>query len=270
MARHHEHALCRDRERDFFPEDVGRHAGDWTALYFPGPLERSGGRGGGRQVPPHGRVARACGVSAVVAKRPVVRDFRCKVFPGAERDGSSSRTHPERPRTERDYHGANLAADDGECALPGPGGGRRARREGPAGGDGGGDRNLRHGGLQREPPNERVGHPRGLGRADEARDESWATQREYLTTETPSIGNAVQSRETMRNSLGLNYKNLQEIRIQQRHVPTNCRTRALNRQRRDQPCVNRLPVRSKYARERRVLSRFGSLRRFYSKRDQVR
>ena len=34
----------------------------------------------------------------------------------------------------------------------------------------------------------------------------WATQREFLTTETPSIGNAVQSSETMRNSLGLNYK----------------------------------------------------------------
>jgi len=49
-----------------------------------------------------------------------------------------------------------------------------------------------------------------------------------------------------------------------------CTTRALNRQRRDQLCVNRLPVHSKCARERRVLSRFESLRRFYSKRDQVR
>jgi hypothetical protein len=33
-----------------------------------------------------------------------------------------------------------------------------------------------------------------------------ATQRECLTTETPSIGNAEQSSETMRNSLGLNYE----------------------------------------------------------------
>jgi hypothetical protein len=34
----------------------------------------------------------------------------------------------------------------------------------------------------------------------------WATQRECLTTETRSIGNAVQSSENMRNSLGLDYK----------------------------------------------------------------
>ena len=105
----------------------------------------------------------------------------------------------------------------------------------------------------------------------------WREMREHHEILPESVG--------LCSTCGLITKICKKIRTQQRHVPiikaarfkepcgsywSYCRTRALNRQRRDQPCVNRLPVRSKCARERRVLSRFGSLRRFYSKRDQVR
>ena len=34
----------------------------------------------------------------------------------------------------------------------------------------------------------------------------WATQRERLMAELPGVGNAVESSEMMRNSLGLNYE----------------------------------------------------------------
>ena len=56
-------------------------------------------------------------------------------------------------------------------AVPGTGGDRGAGRHGPAGGDAGGDGHLRHGGLQREPADEGVGHPRGVGRAQDASNE---------------------------------------------------------------------------------------------------
>ena len=54
--------------KTFAQQMWGEHAVYWTALHSLGPLERSGGRGGGRQVPRHARVAAAGGVSAVVAK----------------------------------------------------------------------------------------------------------------------------------------------------------------------------------------------------------
>src|SRR5215475_3986625 len=50
-----------------------------------------------------------------------------------------------------------------------------------------------------------------------------ATQRECLTTETPSIGNAVQSSETLRNSLGLNYKLAALNRLSYAGVPVRKR-----------------------------------------------
>ncbi len=69
LARHHRDALCGDRKPNLCAEDVGRHAGDRATLHFTEPLDRSGRRGGGRQVPQHARVATAGGVSVVVAKR---------------------------------------------------------------------------------------------------------------------------------------------------------------------------------------------------------
>ena len=51
--------------------------------------------------------------------------------------------------------------------FPGAGGDGRAGGDGTAGGDAGGHRHLRHGCVQREPAHEGVGHPRGLGRAQE-------------------------------------------------------------------------------------------------------
>jgi predicted permease len=87
----------------------------------------------------------------------------------AERDGGSARTHPEWLRARCVNHGAELARCDGRCAVPGPGGRQRTRSHGPAGGDAGGDGHLRHGRLQREPPDEGAGDPRRVGRAHEAR-----------------------------------------------------------------------------------------------------
>src|SRR4029453_3096620 len=157
--------LC-DRERDLRAEDVERHAGDWTTLYYIGPLEGSGGRSRGRQVPRDARVAAACGISAVVAKRAGVHDFRRAVVPGAERDDGSDRTRPERSRTECTNHGAELArsAWGAECAIPGPSGGSSARRDGSAGSDARSDGHLRHGGLQRESPDEGARHTGGVRR----------------------------------------------------------------------------------------------------------
>ena len=65
------------------------------------------------------------GVSAVIAKRARRHDFRRAVAAGAERDGGSARTHPERHRAECADHGAELARCDGGSAIPGPGGDRR-------------------------------------------------------------------------------------------------------------------------------------------------
>ena len=113
-------------------------------------------------------------------------DFRRAVAAGAERDGGGARTHAERHRAECANHGAELARCDGGCAFPGTGRDSGTGRHGPAGGDAGGDGHLRHGGLQREPPDEGAGHPRGLGRAHEACDErrgraancaAWASDR---------------------------------------------------------------------------------------------
>ncbi len=55
----------------------------------------------------------------------------------------------------------------------------RTLRHGPVCGDARADRDLRHGGLQRQPPDEGAGHPCGPRRAREARDErcGWATNR---------------------------------------------------------------------------------------------
>ena len=50
-------------------------------------------------------------------------------------------------------------------AIPSPCGERRTGCDGPAGCDAGGNRNLRHGRLQRKPPDEGAGHPRGPRRA---------------------------------------------------------------------------------------------------------
>ena len=99
-------AVCGDRERNLRAEDVGRNAGDRTALHSVGQPDGSGGRGGGRQIPRPGRVAAACGVSAVVAKRRERSGLRGAVAAGAERDGGGAATHTGRHRAECAHHGA--------------------------------------------------------------------------------------------------------------------------------------------------------------------
>jgi predicted permease len=87
-------------------------------VHCVGQPDGSGGRGGGRQVPRPGRVAAACGVSAVVAKRAERNGFRGAVAAGAERDGGGARTHTERHRAECAHHGAELARCAGGELFP--------------------------------------------------------------------------------------------------------------------------------------------------------
>jgi hypothetical protein len=65
---------------------------------FHGPLERSRGRSGGRQVSRNDGVATAGGLSAVVAKRADQADFRSAVESVAERNSASRRTSVTRAR----------------------------------------------------------------------------------------------------------------------------------------------------------------------------
>jgi hypothetical protein len=62
----------------------------------------------------------------------------------------------------------DLARRVGGSAVPGKDGNRGSGRDGLTGGDAGGDGHFRNGGLQREPADEGAGHPRGLGRAQDA------------------------------------------------------------------------------------------------------
>ena len=136
-----------------------------------GHLTRSGGRGGGRQVP------RPAGVAAAVVYLPlsqseqseaifVVRSRRAPNEMAAALERTLSGIEPNVPITVQSWPDTL----DG-CAVPGTGGDSGTGRHGPAGGDAGGDGHLRYGGLQREPADEGAGHPRGIGRAHETRDE---------------------------------------------------------------------------------------------------
>src|SRR4030095_3692462 len=51
-----------------FARNVGLHLGDRTAFHRTEPVDRSRGRGGGRQIPQHARVAATSGVSVALAK----------------------------------------------------------------------------------------------------------------------------------------------------------------------------------------------------------
>jgi predicted permease len=110
-------------------------------------------------------------VVGVVAKRAERNGLRGAVAAGAERDGGGARTHAERHRAECANHSRELARFAGGGAVPGTGGDSGAGHHGPARGDAGGDRHLRNGGLQREPADEGTGHPRGIGRAQDAGDD---------------------------------------------------------------------------------------------------
>jgi predicted permease len=89
-------------------EDVGRSAGDWTAVRPVEQADGSGWGGGRRQVPRPDGVAAGCGVCAVLAERGGRLDIRGAVAAGGERDGGGAGTHSERHPAECADHGAEV------------------------------------------------------------------------------------------------------------------------------------------------------------------